>query len=430
MNKNVLMVCYYYPPLRDVGCKRSVAFSKYFGKHGWTPHILSVKNPDKSYCALGNGKPYEDFHTTYSYSLINLTRFVGLTNSLLSKGLKLFGLTPKCNYVHNLLCIPDQFWGWIPLTTIKGVDLIRKTNIDLIYVSCTPISAAVIGVLLKKFTGKPLVIDFRDPFAIGYVFSILGVPEFRRRIDRGIQRFLFRVSDIFIVNNEETEEIYLKEYPEAKGKIFNVHNGFDSDFLIQTDRKKFDKFTIVYTGEFYWYALKSKVFFEALSLLKSNGKIDSTNFQFLFYGDGEDEIEKVAQDYEIEDIVIANSRIPYKDVLNVLSKSHLQLLRIVKPMISTKLFDGIPLNVPFLATIPQGEVERIIKEYSPSSYIVTEESAVKVADAILNAMTKYKRNEIQDNYIGEFLGSFSREKLTLKLMNIIEQNLDRQGRDQ
>jgi len=27
----------YYPPLVDVGCKRSVAFSKYFKKHGWNP---------------------------------------------------------------------------------------------------------------------------------------------------------------------------------------------------------------------------------------------------------------------------------------------------------------------------------------------------------------------------------------------------------
>ena len=430
MNKNILMVCYYYPPLRDVGCKRSVAFSKYFKKHGWTPYVLSVKNPDKSYCALGNGRPREGVHTKYSYSLVNLTRVIGLTNSLLTRVLKLFGFTPKCNYIHTMFCIPDQFWGWIPLTTIKGKDLIRKTHIDLIYVSCTPMSSALIGVLLKLFTGKPLVIDFRDPFAIEYVFSILGVPEFRRRIDRSIQRFLLKMSDIFIVNNEETEEIYIKEYPEAKGKTFSVHNGFDSDFLIQTNGKKFAKFTVVYTGEFYWYALKSKFFFEALSLLKSAGKINSTNFQFIFHGEGNDEIERVARDNGIEDLVIASPRIPYKDVLNVLSKSHLQLLRIVKPMISTKLFEGIPLNVPFLATIPHGEVEGIIKEYSPSSYIVTEDSAAKVADAILDAMAKYKGNEIQDNRIREFLNSFSRENLTLKLMNIIEQKLDHQGRGQ
>jgi len=34
MKKSVLMICYYYPPIADVGSKRSIAFSKYFKKNG------------------------------------------------------------------------------------------------------------------------------------------------------------------------------------------------------------------------------------------------------------------------------------------------------------------------------------------------------------------------------------------------------------
>ena len=56
MGKNILMICYYYPPLADVGCKRSVAFATFFKKFGWSPYVLSVKNPDKAYCSLGNEK--------------------------------------------------------------------------------------------------------------------------------------------------------------------------------------------------------------------------------------------------------------------------------------------------------------------------------------------------------------------------------------
>jgi hypothetical protein len=121
--------------------------------------------------------------------------------------------------------------------------------------------------------------------------------------------------------------------------------------------------------------------------------------------------------------VSANARVPYKNVLAALRSSHLQLLRIIKPMISTKLFEGIPLNLPFLATIPTGEVEEIIKKYSPSSYIITEESAEKVANAILDAMVKYEQYEIMDNHVSEFLKNFSRENLTQKLMRLIEERL-------
>jgi hypothetical protein len=222
-------------------------------------------------------------------------------------------------------------------------------------------------------------------------------------------------------------ESYTRQYPEIKEKIFTVHNGFEVEYEIPSKANKYSKFTIIYTGEFYSYALNSRAFFEALSLLKSRGKIDATNFQFLFYGDGNGEIDKNARKYCVESIVKASSRIHYRDVIDAISRSHLQLLRIVKPMISTKLFEGIPLNTPFLATIPPGEVEEIIRKYSPSSYIVNEESGEKTAEAILDAMSKYANNEIKNNHVQEFCNEFSRENLTLKLMKIVQDNLGVQG---
>jgi len=427
MNRNILMLCYYYPPLTDVGSKRSIAFSKYFKKHGWNPFVLSVNNPDKGYCSIGNDRPPEGVTTEYSYSIINISKLIGRLNAALSKALRLININMKRNYFYQILCIPDYFWGWIPLTTIKGLRLIKRFKIDMIYVSCTPISSAVSGIMLKFLTGKPLILDFRDPFAVETVFSMFDVPQFRRKIDRHIQKYFLKHTDIFIVNNDETRGIYIQEYPEVKDKIFVIHNGFESGYMIEGKLEKYQKFTIVYTGDFYFWASKYKIFFEAIALLKQIGKINKDTFQFLFYGDGKDRIERIATDYGIDDLVIANSRIPYSYVLHIISESHLQLIRIVKPMISTKLFEGIPLNIPFLAIIPQGEVEEIIKAYSPSSYVITEESEEKVADAILDAILKYKNNEIMDNHVQEFLKRFSRENLTLKLMKIIEQNLNHKG---
>ena len=92
-------------------------------------------------------------------------------------------------------------------------------------------------------------------------------------------------------------------------------------------------------------------------------------------------------------------------------------------MISTKVFEGIPLNVPFLATIPKGEVENMIKEYSSSSYVITEESGHKVAEAIFDVMEKYNNRDIHDNQVNKFLDNYSRENQALKLMQIIDKNL-------
>ena len=423
MNKNILMVCYYYPPLSDVGAKRSVAFSKYFKEYGWNPLVLSVRNPDRAYCSVGNDLPPQGIHTEYSYSVFNVFKLVSRANAAIVRLVRLFSINVKRNYLYEIFCVPDHFIGWIPLTVLKGWHLIRKYDIDIIYVSCTPFSAGLIGVLLKWLSGKPLILDYRDPYGLEVVFSILGLPEFRRRINRFIDGKLIKHADIFIVTTEETRKAYIGHYPEIRDKIFTIHNGFDSVDAIQGNGDKHTKFTIVYTGEFYSYGNKSKAFFEAIALLKKKGEISCDDFQFLFFGEGKNYIDRIAKDCNVSDLVSANVRIPYKEVVDVIKKSHLQLLRILKPMISTKLYEGIPLNVPFLATIPKGEVEDIIKRFSPSSYIVTEESPEQVAEAILAARTKYANGGIKDNDVQGFLESFSRENLTLKLMNIIETRL-------
>jgi glycosyltransferase involved in cell wall biosynthesis len=423
--KNIFMLCYYFPPVSDVGSKRSVAFAKYFRKHGWNPYVLSVKNPDKVYCSIGNEAPPEGVPTEYSGSLFNPFKLISYADTALIKVLKLLGVKLKFNYFYSLFCIPDHFIGWIPLSVYKGLKIIKKHNSDFIYVSCTPHSAAITGIILKYLSGKPLILDLRDPYSLGVIYSFINTPRFRRKIDRILQKYFIKKADIFIVNNEDTRKAYINEYPQLESKIVAIHNGFEAENLnnfnqdLATKREKFDKFTIAYTGEFYLYALSPDSFFGGLSELKKRGVINENNFQFLFYGDGKYKIDEIAKKYNVADMVVTNKRIPYKEVLQVLSKSHLQLLRIVKPMISTKLFEGIPMNLPFLATIPEGEVEAIIKKYSPSSFIVTEESSEKVAEAILNALIAYKNNQIGDNYVEEFLDVYSRENLTLKLMDVI-----------
>ncbi|HUK55075.1 MAG TPA: hypothetical protein VLY20_00255, partial [Nitrospiria bacterium] len=95
MNRNILMLCYYYPPLTDVGAKRSVSFSKYFKKFGWNPWVLSVKNPDRAYCSIGDDGPPPGIPTEYSYSIINLFRLIGRLNGVLLKALGLIRIDLK-----------------------------------------------------------------------------------------------------------------------------------------------------------------------------------------------------------------------------------------------------------------------------------------------------------------------------------------------
>lgn len=416
------MICYYFPPLLDVGCKRSVAFAKYLKRHGWEPHVLSVRNPDQHYCSVGSESPPEGIPTSYTLSLFNLYFIFGKLNGLITKICSPFGIQIKRNYLHDLFSIPDLFLGWIPGAVFKGFSIIKKEKIDYIYISCTPYSSAFAGIALKKLTGKPLIIDFRDPFHINDP-DIFGLPAFREKINIRLERRIIKAADVFIVNTEEVRQGYISEYPEIAHKTITIHNGFDHQMLSSGQPEKFEKFTVVYGGNMYFEAIKSNSFFEAIARLKESGLIKRENFQFLYFGSAHKEVNNIAEKLNITDLIQVSSYIPHAEMLNVLMKSHLQLLRIIKPMISTKLFEGIALNLPFLATIPPGEVADIIARYSPSSHVVHEDSPQAIGKAIMAAMNDYHLGTVENNLVTQFLANFSREKMTIKLEQAIENTL-------
>lgn len=434
MKLNVLMVCYYYPPLMDVGSKRSVVFSELFRKNGWDPYVISVSNPDELYCTVGNDAPPDGIPTEYSFSLLNVYKILGKANGFLSWLLKLVNITLRRNYLLDVFCIPDLFAGWIPHAVIKGLQSIRENKADLIYVSCSPFSSAIIGMLLKKLTGKPLVIDFRDPFALKELSMMQGTPQWRVKIDERIENSIIKAADLFIVNTEEVKNAYLLQYPAARGKTHAVPNGFDDRQMIRGELPKHEKFTIIYAGQFYFYDKRNDIhtdaFFRALALLKASGDIEAQNFQFLYFGDGKDQISDIARDHEVNDLVICSDKIPQAEILQKIKKSHLQLLRISKPMVCTKLFEGIALNIPFLATIPRGETAEIVNRYSPGSSVISGMDPGMMARAILSARDKYSKGCMPDNLIDEFMELYSRNNLTLKLMKIIDENISLRVRRQ
>jgi len=420
------MICYFYPPLVDVGCQRSVAFSKYFYKYGWTPYVLSVRNPDKTFCTVGNDQEPFNIHTEYCYSIINIYFFIARFNAVCSRFLNFLNIKITRNYFCDIFCIPDMFWGWIPLATIRSLKLIKKYGIDLIYTSCSPFSSAIIGILLKQLTGKPLILDFRDPLAFNAAYYDT-CPKFRRLIDQRFERWMIKNADMFFVTSEELLRNYVSMYPDQHHKIFNVHNGFDPTFLPQKRLGKYAKFTIVYAGDFYHNVHSLKIFthafFAGLRLLKTSGRTSCSNFQFLYYGESVGSVQQIASEYSVEDLVSARAPVSHSKILTVILKSHLQLLRVIPPMIRTSLFEAIALNVPLLATILPGEAQEIIRTYSPSSYVLSDGSSDTVADAIFDAINKYENGHIKDNHVGRFLEAFSRESLALKFMNIVDENI-------
>lgn len=418
------MIAYYYPPLLDVGAKRSYYFSKYLKEFGWSPIVLSVKNPDKFYCKLGNSSPPEGIKVFYSRSIFSLAKITGRMNGLLSRLAAAFNKKINRNIMDDLIFLPDVFWPWVPLTFFRALHLIKKYKIGTIYISCSPFSAATIGIFLKKVTDVQLVIDFRDPFALELDMIDSGIPNWRQKVNKAYEKWVVNKADLFIVNTKEVEKLYRKRYASmVKDKMVTVYNGHHFDDLPDDKRLKFKKFTIIYVGTFYLFSNEAKkythAFYEAMVELEKKGIISESNFQFLYIGNEANAIREYGKQYGIEKFIKTKNWLPQKTVYRLIQKSHLQLLRIVKPMISTKLFEGMLFNTPFLATFPEGEAADLVREFSTESLIITKPSKEEVYKSLKSIIIK-PSFIIHKNSKLRFLNNYSRKAMAVKLKQILE----------
>ncbi len=420
--KKILIISYYYPPLADVGALRALAFSRYLPAHGWEPHVLSVKNPDKHGSMPGEGKAPSGVNTYYTRSIMNLSWITGKANGLLSRILKLIGIRLTRPLVRDLVCIPDEYIGWIPLTVLKGLSLIRKNNIDVIYVSCKPFSSAIIGVLLKYITGKPLVLDFRDPVSPEYTLSkdayYRKAPSFRAI--RWIEEKVLRQADKLLLTAEETRELYHSFFPFIKDRTAVVYNGFFEEHF-QGAWEPFDKFTIVYSGNFYSFEMRPDPFFSALQKLITLEPELKDKIEFVYIGSYQPWLRTMIDRYGLHDVVRITGRVSREKSIEYIGKSSLLLLRIVPRMISTKLFEGLAAGAPFLALINDGEAAKIIQKYSLSTYyIVQPDNAGEIGKAIKDAHRKWQRGKIVKAKNRRFYDDFNKKKLTADFARTID----------
>ncbi len=397
--------------------------------YGWVPHVLSVKNPDRSLCHFGPGGPPEGIDTTYCRSLFHLNRISWKANGVLRLLLQAFGFRLEGNVIHELFCLPDVFAGWVLPAYLAGLRIIKRKHIDLIYVSSKPFSSTLAGVLLKKATGKPLVLDFRDPASFPEtLFLDNRAGRIRQRLVSKIERFVLENADYLLTTTRATETAYLQRYPFLNNRTRTIYNGYYLPGDSGATAAPFDVFTIVYLGNFYHDLIPSDTFFKALRIVVDRGLIPKDRIRFLYVGGLKERgnwLETAAKRFGVEHLIETTGHVPRETAQALLTRSALMLLRIVPPMISTKLFEGLRDGVAMLAIIDKGEVEAMIRRYSPGSFVVTSRSVDDVAEAIAEAYRQWRTGALARRPSEDYNAHFNKEALTAEFAEVLNAVLDR-----
>jgi glycosyltransferase involved in cell wall biosynthesis len=235
--KKVLVLARVFPPFRSVGHSiRVVKFIKYLPALGWLPSVLTIDDRREyesdrkqgSETLLAEIPPEVPIYRTAagepSWKFLEKEREFGQRNWLTRVIAKVLGGTRRWGF-RNLL-VPDQSLLWLPFALQRGRQIVRSEGIDVIFATCPPHSATLIGAFLKLLTGKRLILDFRDDWIDTPWYHLK--PAIVRLINRRMERWVVKLADKVVLVTDWSRKAFLDRYPtQPHDKFILVPNGCD-----------------------------------------------------------------------------------------------------------------------------------------------------------------------------------------------------------
>ena len=410
MNK-VLLIAYHFPPLGGGGVFRTLKFTKYLPEFGYQPHVLTVKNPMyriKDPTLIREIPPSAKVYRTFSFEHIIL------------RAPRLLGINLKWFYV------PDENIGWLPSAVRQGEKIIRKANIDIVYATAPIFTSFLIGFLLKRKTGKPLVVDYRDPWTQNVFIEYPS--KLHKKIEDKLEKFVLETADHVIVTSDPMKHHLVEKYPFTKGKIDTITNGFDpEDFKNLTVKKDKEKFVIAYTGSLYGRRTGEKVFMAFRDLIKANPELE-TKIQVLITGLISKQDVFSIEKFGLKNVIKLLGYRSHKESLSLMANADILLLmmsleevcnaRSGTLTIPGKVFEYLGMKRPILAIVPPGPAANIIRS-TKTGVVVSPQDTGVIAQTILKLFQDWKNGTLE--VLESDISKYDRRVLTQKLVNVFQQ---------
>jgi len=377
-NKEILIISYQFPP--DTGSiQRVINIVKYLPEYGYKITILTHNSNDYESCIIDKKYDESGIKVVRTKSILRYLKLnkqvkknqdrkidnkisLNRTNKVLCRKLK-----KVFKYIINFFIWPDNKVFWIFIAFFSSLNLIKRNNINIVYIVTPPHSSSIIGYFLKKIKKIKLILDFRDPWANDVD---LFVPSpFHKKCHEFAESRIINASNLVITTTEYHTDYFIGKISGIKTpKIFTISNGIDLDIVPKYLNIEVTDFTITYVGNFD-STRNPFSFFKALSkVIKNHPHILGKN-SVRFFGRYNTSIEENIKQFELNDIVLQYGYIDYLETFEETSKSALLLLIIhndfntPKYSIPAKLYEYIAVGRPILAITPEGAASKIINDY-------------------------------------------------------------------
>jgi glycosyltransferase involved in cell wall biosynthesis len=419
MNK-VLIITYAFPPSNDVAIHRVLRFSKWLPQYGWEPVVLTPKY------TLTQRVDNDNLYFVDKY-VKRVYHSAGFFESMISHLADKKNRNPFARFVRGYFLnelTPDKSIIWKAGAVKKGLDIIWKEKIDVIWATLGPPTTGLIGAELKRRTNTPLLIDYRDPWTLNPYNKYSGK---RLRANRIHEIEMLKEADAVITTSEPIKKIIVENGFFHESRTSVVTNGMDEELQWMNDNNNEllldrSKFNITYAGAFYGDR-QPYTFIDGLKSFISEHPdyIHKVRFNIIGNQDPSQRIQSYCRSAGLGGIVNESGLIPYRKSMQYLKQSDLLLLvngthSSSKVFIPGKLFDYLVTLKPILF-VGEGQPSRIVSELAAGESV--RHSQVEIAnilkDMIINKPEyKYDKDKIMKYAAKEITKFFSELLNSLK----------------
>lgn len=424
MQKELLVISYYWLPDEGTGSYRISKFVKYLLRKGWQITVLTAsQDPEGQYEAPAGLKVMRvgKQKAVPGTKKVNPSIFYAKDQNWKAK-LKVWA---RLNLV-----IPDAKIFWYPTAVKAGLSLAKQHNFAAVLSTSPPPSTSLVAKRLAQKLKLPWVADFRDPWTEIYYYEDFPQGAIAKRINKALEKSVLEQADAVVSVNAGF-------FPEHRAWMEHEHiisNGFDAEDFEETQRReegtlsreegilgRDGKFKVAYLGSFKMNQLAPGF----LDFLQNLPEALIPRLAFNFVGNVDvlvqEEIEKVVpKGLEVN----FKGLVPHKEAVAIMQEADLLLLLIgqaerSKLVFSTKLFEYLMSGNPVLAFGHEGGAAHKVIESSKGGYLSPHGASEAALEYFAQVYKHWQSGRPMPGASPTALEDYNFEKLSSRLEKIL-----------
>ncbi len=386
--RRVLLVSYHFPPVGGAGVQRPAKFARYLPEFGWDVSVLQAANPsvpllDQSLLDELPPDTVIQLARTFEPSYAAKQAVTTPAGDRAAPGATA-RLRRALRSAAAVALQPDAQVLWLPDAVRRGRQLLARMPHDAILATAPTYTNLLVGALLSRATGLPLISDFRDEWDISSTYwENAPRSALAQAVQRRMQRFVYRRSSAIVATTKASTARIAARAAEAgvAPKAVCIYNGWDAEDL-QSARgvapvrpRDADALRLVYAGTL-WNLTSVAPVADALERLAAEaaGSVDRL------------ELVAVGQLLQLQRIARTGATLAnvdycsHPEALATMQSADALLLLLsgvpgAERVAPAKVFEYLAMRRPILAVMPEGEIAALVRETGAGQHFLPDDIA-------------------------------------------------------